>query len=142
MAFPSDSLTAWRLGSKGRHTEKDVEAIMPFMITSELRPISAVVTGLSGSKGEAQRTQLLVEQCQHHTVMKVCGWEILVCNVWKTQSSILRLKMTYTGIILLSLDNVPSAYYGMWVAMITVRRRLRLSNLLPCRAEFTLWSWN
>ena len=43
--------------------------------------------------------------------------------------------MTSTGIsiILLSLDNVPTAHHGMWIAMILVGIRLIISNASPYR---------
>ena len=43
--------------------------------------------------------------------------------------------MTSTGIsiILLSLDNVPTAHHGMWIAMILMGMRLIISNASPYR---------
>ena len=91
MAFPSVFLAAWRLSSKasipkgrGRNNNAFYASFQ-----SHIAPtISALVTGLSGSKRKAQRTCLLVEEDQHHTVMKVYGWEILAYNLGKTQSTI------------------------------------------------------
>ena len=70
MAFPTGFLIASWPGSEVRHPEEEVERVMPFMMASESHSIiSAVVTGLSDSKGKTQRTGLLVDECQHPIVM-------------------------------------------------------------------------
>lgn len=68
---------------------------------------------------------------------KIYEWEKLMSNVWKTQSVILSLKMTSTGINLLSPDNVLHCILQDVCCYDNGREELGLLKTLLYRVEFT-----